>query len=64
MYFLQAMKTALDYAVENQNTKVVQILSDFEADVNEVSTKQVDILISKNQALQILYLKHCVYKTT
>ena len=26
--------------------------------------KQVDILISKNQALQILYLKHCVYKTT
>ena len=26
--------------------------------------KQVDILISKNQVLQILYLKHCVYKTT
>ena len=26
--------------------------------------KQVDILISKNQALQILYLKHSVYKTT
>ena len=26
--------------------------------------QQVDILISKNQALQILYLKHCVYKTT
>ena len=25
--------------------------------------EQVDILISKNQALQILYLKHCVYKT-
>ena len=25
---------------------------------------QVDILISKSQALQILYLKHCVYKTT
>ena len=24
---------------------------------------QVDILISKNQALQILYLKHCVYTT-
>ena len=23
--------------------------------------KQVDILISKNQALQILYLKHCVH---
>ena len=23
--------------------------------------KQVDILISKNQPLQILYLKHCVY---
>ena len=29
-----------------------------------VYMKQVDILISKNQALQILYLKHCVYKTT
>ena len=29
-----------------------------------VSEKQVDILISKNQALQILYLKHYVYKTT
>ena len=26
--------------------------------------EQVDILISKNQALQILYLKHCIYKTT
>ena len=26
--------------------------------------KQVDILISKNQVLQILYLKHCVYKTS
>ena len=26
--------------------------------------EQVDILISKNRALQILYLKHCVYKTT
>ena len=24
-------------------------------------SKQVDILISKNQALQMLYLKHCVY---
>ena len=23
---------------------------------------QVDILISKNQALQILYLKHCIYR--
>ena len=26
--------------------------------------KQVDILISKNQALKILYLKHHVYKTS
>ena len=26
--------------------------------------KQVDILISKNQALQILYLKHRVYNET
>ena len=26
--------------------------------------KQVDILISKNQALQMLYLKHHVYKTS
>ena len=31
----------------------------------KLDTKQVDILISKNQALQILYLKHHdnVYKT-
>ena len=29
-----------------------------------LTLKQVDILISKNQTLQILYLKHCVYKTT
>ena len=29
-----------------------------------VLAEQVDILISKIQALQILYLKHCVYKTT
>ena len=28
----------------------------------KVTVKQVDILISKNQALQILYLKKCVYK--
>ena len=28
-----------------------------------VSQKQVDILISKNQALQVLYLKHCKYYT-
>ena len=27
-----------------------------------VKLKQVDILISKNQALQMLCLKHCVYK--
>ena len=26
--------------------------------------KQVDILISKNQVLQMLYLKHHVYKTS
>ena len=26
--------------------------------------EQVDILISKTQVLQILYLKHCVYVTT
>ena len=26
----------------------------------EKEVKQVDILISKNQSLQILYLKHCV----
>ena len=30
----------------------------------EINYQQVDILISKNQTLQILYLKHCVYKTT
>ena len=29
-----------------------------------VFQKQVDILISKNQVLQILYIKHCVYKAT
>ena len=40
MYFQQAMKTALDYAVENQSTKVVQILSDLGTDVNEVSMKK------------------------
>ena len=37
-----------------------------EADLknNQVIFEQVDILISKNQALQILYLKHCVHKIT
>ena len=34
------------------------------ANVMSVFSKQVDILISKNQVWQILYLKHCVYKTT
>ena len=33
-------------------------------DIDKRLQKQVDILISKNQALQLLYLKHCVYKTT
>ena len=37
MYFQQAKKSALHYAVEYQNTKVVQILIDLGADVNEVS---------------------------
>ena len=31
---------------------------------NKREEKQVDILISKNQALQILYLKHRVYNET
>ena len=30
----------------------------------KLEMEQVDILISKNQALQILYLKHCVYNET
>ena len=34
------------------------------ANVMSVFSKQVDILISKNQVWQILYLEHCVYKTT
>ena len=29
-----------------------------------LNLQQIDILISKNQALQILYLKHYVYITT
>ena len=29
-----------------------------------VNVQQVDILISKNQALQILYIKHRVYNET
>ena len=28
------------------------------------NVEQVDILIFKNQAMQILHLKHCVYKIT
>ena len=32
--------------------------------VQEDQSKQVDILISKNQALQILYLKHHAYKAS
>ena len=30
----------------------------------ELEEKQVDTLISKKQALQMLYLKHHVYKTS
>ena len=36
----------------------------FVSNVTKEQEKQVDILISKNQALQILYLKHQVYKTS
>ena len=32
--------------------------------INHYSKQQVDILISKNQALQMLFLKHHVYKTS
>ena len=39
MYFQQAKKTAFHYAVDYQNTKVVQILSGLGANVNEVSMK-------------------------
>ena len=46
---------------ERGKTDLVQ----FEIDTGDSPPKkQVDILISKNQALQILYLKHCIYKTT
>ena len=31
--------------------------------MNQYTAKQVDILISKNQALQIIYLKHHLYET-
>ena len=33
----------------------------FKENVKSTYCEQVDIPISKNQALQILYLKHCVY---
>ena len=32
----------------------------FDIDSFDAIGKQVDILISKNQALQILYLRHCI----
>ena len=38
--------------------KIIRIIG------SQKQREQVDILISKNQTLQILYLKHCVYKTT
>ena len=38
------------FTTKKQNSKTI------------LNLKQVDILIFKNQALQILYLKHCVYK--
>ena len=40
MYFQQIKKTALHYALERENTKMVQILIDLGADVNEVSMKK------------------------
>ena len=41
------------------------LLDDITAAVVQVQAwKQVDILISKNQALQILYLTHHVYNET
>ena len=40
MYFQQMKKTALHYAVDYQKTKMVQILIDLGADVNEVSMKK------------------------
>ena len=31
--------------------------------MNQYTAKQVDILISENQVLQIIYLKHYLYET-
>ena len=39
-------------------------LKDNDLITNQQLQEQVDILISKNQALKILYLKHCVYNET
>ena len=55
LYYLLLLK--LSAALKIKDTEIVAYSQIF-------IKKQVDILISKNQALQILYLKHCVYKTT
>ena len=55
----------MDNNITNANSLLLLLLMNSKHE-NKVTLneKQVDILISKNQALQILYLKHCVYKTT
>ena len=49
---------------ESESAIVVSNIGKMDPESMKTLTKQVDILISKNQALQILYLQHCVYKTT
>ena len=53
------------HVAEEQDSQAHALVSCiFNNYITKYKNKQVNILISKNQALQILYLKHCIYKTT
>ena len=51
------------YANHNIHEHIIMCMH-MTGNVKQQLSKHVDILISKNQVLQILYFKHCVYKTT
>ena len=51
-------------SIQQGYTREIQINNSKYQQIRVTIGKQVDILISKNQVLHILYLKYCVYKTT
>ena len=54
----------LIFKCASRQTLITILFTQWSCCVGRLQVEQVDILVSKNQVLQILYLKYCVHKTT